>query len=80
MLAPRSSRRFDSALACCLVRVTTIVLPKSGRFSNQLIVCRMETTLPTIVIAGAPTPASATRFGRSPIVATSVRCRAVVAL
>jgi hypothetical protein len=66
------------SLACCRVRVTTMVWPNSGRRSNQFSVSRSDTTLPMIVIAGGASFASSTRRARSATVPTTVRCRGVV--
>src|SRR5205807_10427374 len=50
---PRARSLLLSALACLRVRVTTILFPRSGRFSYQFSVSRNDTTSPNTTTAGA---------------------------
>ena len=59
MTSAPSARNCElNPLVCLRVRVTTIRLPKSGRFSNQFKSFRRETTSPKIATAGASKPAA----------------------
>ena len=75
--APSSANWADSSLACWRVRVTAMVLPKSGCDSNQFNDWRSWTTRPTMVIAGGCNPASATFWARSASVPVMVCWRGV---
>ena len=79
MLAPNERSLLLNTLACFLVRVTTIVLPKSGRFSYQLSLSRKATTSPNIATAGAAKLFATAFWAISRSVPVSVPCCPVVA-
>ena len=77
-IAPRSVSVAASPLACGRARVTTMRRPASGRRSRHASSSRRPATGPTIVTAGAPTPASATRSAMSASVPVTTRWSAIV--
>ena len=76
--APSAARASRRPVACADARVTTTLRPNKGRWSNQAISWRSDTTLPMTVITGADSPARVIASASVATVASTVRWRACV--
>ena len=76
--APRAASCFERPEACVRVRVTTMLLPKSGSRSNQRSRSRSSTTRPATMTAGGRMPACVTPAAIVARVPVTVCCPGLV--